>query len=82
MALTNYLLQTVICTSLFYGYGFGFFGKIAPPFGFAIAVTIYALQIPFSVWWTRRFAYGPAEWLWRTLTYGRIARPQSEAAAA
>jgi uncharacterized protein len=71
MALTNYLLQTVICTTIFYSYGLGLFGQVGPAAGILLTVAIYALQIPFSVWWLRRFRYGPMEWLWRTLTYAR-----------
>lgn len=72
MALTNYLLQSLICTTLFYGYGFGLFGRFGPAAGVLIAIVIYALQIPWSVWWLRRFQFGPMEWLWRSLTYGRV----------
>jgi uncharacterized protein len=71
MALTNYLLQTVVCTTIFYSYGLGLFGQVGPAAGILLTIAIYALQIPFSVWWLRRFRYGPMEWLWRTLTYGR-----------
>jgi uncharacterized protein len=71
MALTNYLLQTVICTTLFYGYGFGLYGRVGPATGLLLAVTIYAIQIPLSAWWLKRYRFGPAEWLWRSLTYGR-----------
>lgn len=69
-ALTNYLLQTVICTTLFYGYGLGWYGRVAPLPGFLLSVVIYAAQVPLSLWITRRFAFGPMEWLWRRLTYG------------
>ena len=72
MALTNYLLQSIICTTLFYGYGLGLFGTMGAAAGFGLALVIYALQIPFSHWWMARFQFGPAEWLWRTLTYGRV----------
>jgi uncharacterized protein len=71
-ALSNYLLQSLICTTLFYGYGFGLYGKVGPALGIVITVAIYALQIPLSHWWLRHFRFGPAEWLWRTLTYGKI----------
>lgn len=70
-ALTNYLLQTVLCTTLYYGYGFGLFGKVGPLAGFLPTVAIYGAQVGASVLWLRRFNYGPMEWLWRTLTYGR-----------
>lgn len=72
MALTNYLLQSIVCTFIFYGYGLGFFGKIGSAAGIGLTVAIYLLQIPFSHWWMKRFQYGPAEWLWRSLTYGKL----------
>ncbi len=72
MALTNYLLQTVICVTFFYNYGLGFYGKVGPAAGIGLTLLIYGLQIPLSVWWLRRFRFGPAEWFWRTLTYGKL----------
>lgn len=71
MALTNYLLQSIVCTLLFYGYGLGMFAKMRPLYWIPLAVVIYAAQIPLSRWWLSRFQFGPAEWLWRTLTYGK-----------
>ncbi len=73
MALTNYLGQTIICTTLFYSYGLGLFGKVGPAFGLLLVIAIYAAQLALSTWWLRRFRFGPLEWLWRSLTY---ARPQ------
>jgi uncharacterized protein len=72
MALTNYLLQSLICSTIFYGYGLGLFGQIGTAAGLVLAVVIYALQIPLSNWWLSHFRFGPAEWLWRTLTYLRL----------
>jgi len=72
LALSNYLLQSLVCTTIFYSYGLGLFGKVGPALGLALTVLIFALQIPLSVWWMKRFRFGPAEWLWRTLTYGRL----------
>jgi uncharacterized protein len=74
MALTNYLLQTLICTTLFYSYGLSWFGRMGPALGVLLTVAIYALRVPLSVWWLNRFRFGPAEWLWRSLTYGRWQR--------
>lgn len=71
MALTNYLLQSLVCTTIFYGYGLGFFGQMGAAVGFALTLLIYLLQIPWSHWWLARFQVGPVEWLWRTLTYGQ-----------
>ncbi len=69
MAITNYLLQSIICTLLFYGYGLGLYGRISTTGGILFALALYGLQIPFSVWWLKRFRFGPVEWLWRSLTY-------------
>jgi uncharacterized protein len=71
-ALSNYLLQTLIATSIFYGYGLGLYGQIGPAFGILLTLAIFGLQIPLSNWWVERFRFGPAEWLWRTLTYGKL----------
>jgi len=68
-AFTNYLLQTVIATTLFYGYGFGLFGEVSRVGLLGVVVVIWAIQIPLSMWWLNRFQFGPVEWLWRTLTY-------------
>jgi uncharacterized protein len=69
MALTNYLMQSIVCTLIFYGYGLGFFGQIGAAAGILLTIVIFLLQIPLSHWWMKRFRYGPAEWLWRSLTY-------------
>lgn len=69
MALTNYLTQSIVCTLIFYGYGLGLFGKVGTAAGIGLTIVIYLLQIPFSHWWMKRFSYGPAEWVWRSLTY-------------
>lgn len=71
MALTNYLMQSIICTTIFYGYGLGLFGKVGPRWFLPLAIVIYALQLVWSTRWLKRFQFGPAEWLWRTLTYGK-----------
>jgi uncharacterized protein len=71
MAFTNYLGQTLICTTLFYGHGFGLYGKVERWQQFLIAVLILGVQIAISVFWLRRFRFGPLEWLWRSLTYLR-----------
>jgi len=71
MPLSNYLLQTLIATTIFYGWGFGLWGKVGPAWGLALAFAIFfVIQVPLSLWWLRRFEYGPMEWLWRVLTYG------------
>lgn len=71
MPLTNYLLQSVICTTIFYGYGFGLFAKVGPAFGLLLTLLIWMAQIPLSYWWMNAFRFGPVEWLWRSFTYGR-----------
>lgn len=71
MALTNYLLQSVLGVLLFYGYGLGLIGKLGSAAQLAVALGIFALQAVFSRLWLARFRFGPAEWLTRSLTYGR-----------
>ncbi|PYT01959.1 MAG: transporter [Acidobacteria bacterium] len=71
MALSNYLFQTVVCVTIFYGYGFGMFGSIGSLKATLIALAIFSVQILLSSIWLRYFAYGPMEWIWRQLTYGR-----------
>jgi uncharacterized protein len=69
MALSNYLLQSLICTMIFYSYGLALFGQVRPSLCLLLTVIIWLIQIPLSVWWLRRFQFGPVEWLWRSLTY-------------
>jgi uncharacterized protein len=71
MALSNYLLQSVICTTIFYSYGFGLFGSVGRATGFLLVALIYVVQVGFSAWWLSCFQFGPMEWLWRTFTYGK-----------
>ncbi|RQG89020.1 DUF418 domain-containing protein [Natrarchaeobius halalkaliphilus] len=68
-AFTNYLLQTIIATMIFYGHGLGLFGQLSRVELLGVVVLIWAIQIPLSVWWLERFRFGPVEWVWRTLTY-------------
>lgn len=72
MALSNYLFHSLLCTTLFYGYGFGLYGKVGPALCLAIAVAIYSFQLVVSPLWLRHFRFGPVEWLWRSLTYGKL----------
>jgi uncharacterized protein len=71
MALTNYLLQTIICVLIFYGYGFGQFGKFGARAATLIALVIFLFQVVMSAIWLKYFSYGPMEWIWRQLTYRR-----------
>jgi uncharacterized protein len=73
-ALSNYLFQSLVCTTLMYSYGLRLYGKVGPAAAVCLAVGIFAFQIPLSDWWLARFRFGPAEWLWRTLTYGKRLR--------
>ncbi len=70
MALTNYLMQSIICTTIFYGYGFGLTGKVNAFYALIMAVSIWLIQLPLSTWWLKSYRFGPAEWLWRWITYG------------
>lgn len=69
MAFTNYIMHTVLCTTIFYGHGFALFGKVERVWQFAIVVAIWWLQLVISPIWLRHFLFGPLEWLWRCLTY-------------
>lgn len=71
MALSNYLMQSLAAAFIFYGYGWGLIGRLAPAAVLAVALAIFAAQLVLSAWWLRRFAYGPVEWLLRALTLGR-----------
>jgi uncharacterized protein len=73
MPLTNYLMQTLICTTLMYGWGFGLWGTVGPAGQLLLAFAIFfVIQVPLSILWLRRFEYGPLEYLWRVATYGRM----------
>ena len=69
MALTNYLMQSIIATTIFYGHGFGLFGTMGRASHWLVIIPVWTFQILFSKWWMDRFKFGPAEWGWRTLTY-------------
>jgi uncharacterized protein len=73
MALTNYLAQSLVLGFVLFGVGPGLAlaGHIGACALLAIVLTTYAAQMLFSRWWLGRFAYGPMEWAWRALTYGR-----------
>lgn len=70
MALSNYLVQSIIGTLVFYGYGFGQWG-MSRAWQLLFVLAVFALQMAFSQWWLARFRYGPTEWLWRWATYGK-----------
>ncbi len=71
MTLTNYLMQSVVSICIYYGWGLGLVGRLPPSRIIAIALAVFALQVLFSHVWLSRFRFGPAEWLFRSLTYGR-----------
>lgn len=71
MALTNYLVHTVVFTTIFFGYGLGLFNRV-PRFHLTwFVLGMWALQLLYSPVWLRHFRFGPGEWLWRSLTYRR-----------
>lgn len=72
MALTNYLLQSVFGSLLFYGYGLGQWGRLGRAQGVALALGFFVLQLLASRAWLAQLRFGPAEWLWRALTYLRL----------
>lgn len=71
MALTNYLLQSVALAVLCPRYALGLFEQVRPAHAWGVAVVIFGLQLLISLWWLRRFRFGPAEWLWRSAAYGQ-----------
>lgn len=70
MALTNYLLQSIICTWFFRLTHL--FGSVGPTMDYVYTIVLFTIQIVVSVWWLRNYQFGPVEWLWRSLTYGRM----------
>lgn len=71
MALSNYLAQSVLCNLLFLGIGLGMFARLERAELYMVVGTVWAAQLIWSPLWLSRFRFGPAEWLWRSLTYGR-----------
>jgi uncharacterized protein len=72
MALSCYLFDSIFCSTLFYGYGFDFYGSIHRPLLYAIVLTIWTAQLLVCPLWLELFRFGPAEWLWRSLTYWKL----------
>jgi uncharacterized protein len=70
-ALTVYLTQTLMFTTLFYGYGFGQAFRLGPAAVSGLAVLFFAVQVAACRSWSRHFRFGPMEWLWRSMTYWR-----------
>jgi uncharacterized protein len=69
MPLTTYILQSVICTFLFYGWGLGWAGKVGGAGCVLVACTVFSFEVLVCHLWLRRFRFGPLEWVWRTLVY-------------
>lgn len=72
MAFTNYLMHSLILTTIFYGYGFGLYGDIPRFWQMGFVVAMLGLQLWLSPLWLSWYRFGPAEWLWRSLTYWRL----------
>lgn len=71
MALSNYLLQSLVCVGIFYGHGLGYYERLPRAWQVPFVLLLFAAQTMASRWWLARFRYGPLEWLWRWVTYGR-----------
>jgi uncharacterized protein len=71
MAFSNYILDTMLCTSIFYGFGLGLFGRVSRVQQIEIVFAIWIVQLIVSPIWLKYFQFGPLEWLWRSLTYWR-----------
>jgi uncharacterized protein len=72
IALTNYFLQSVIGTFIFYGWGLNYLGELRNAYSFLLAILIIILQMIISKWWLSQFYYGPLEWIWRSITYFKV----------
>lgn len=82
MALTNYLSQSALCLFIFTGAGFALYGQLSRHELYYVVAAIWILQLAWSPLWLRHFRYGPAEWVWRSLTYGRLQRLRRAAPSA
>jgi uncharacterized protein len=71
MALTNYLLTSVLCTLLFYGYGLGMFAKLQRAELLYVVIAVWGVNVVLSAIWLKHFRFGPVEWVWRSLTYAK-----------
>ncbi len=72
MAFTNYISHSLICVLIFSGIGLGYMGMLGPMAWTLFALVVYVVQIAFSTFWLGKFEYGPLEWIWRSLTYGKV----------
>jgi uncharacterized protein len=71
MALSNYILQSLICSTVFYGYGLGWFGTLERLQVYYVVLACWIVHLVWSPWWLQRYRFGPLEWCWRSLTYWR-----------
>ncbi|WP_285767615.1 DUF418 domain-containing protein [Peribacillus sp. SI8-4] len=71
MSMSNYLFQSLVCTWIFYSYGLGLYGSISYTTGFVLLLGIFCLQILLSHLWMSLYQYGPVEYIWRCVTYGK-----------
>jgi uncharacterized protein len=81
MALTNYLTESVVLGVIFYGYGFGLFGRMGSAPAALIGIALYVGQLFLSRIWLQHYRFGPVEWLWRSLTYGQMQRMRGSRSA-
>ncbi len=72
MALTNYLTHSLFYLFFLTGAGLGTLGRFGATVCLALSILIFGAQVIFSSWWLRHYRFGPAEWLWRSLTYGQL----------
>ena len=78
MSLTNYLLQSMIIVPICIA--FDLYDRVTPSFGLLLALVVALVQIPASVLWLRHFRFGPAEWIWRSITYKQLQPMRLESA--
>jgi uncharacterized protein len=71
-ALTSYVAQSIVGTAIYYGWGLGLIGRVPLTAAFGLGLVIFAAQVLVSTAWLRHFRFGPLEWAWRSLTYGRV----------
>ena len=71
-ALTTYLTQSLVMTTIFYGWGLGYYNRMSPSAGLALGLVFFATQVTISNWWLRSFRFGPVEWLWRCVSYRQL----------
>jgi uncharacterized protein len=72
MALSNYLLQSLLCTWIFYGFGLGLYGSVDRVGQLGVVLGVWVVLLLISPFWLRHFRFGPAEWVWRSISYGRL----------